>query len=106
MGADYTITVYVRGHTYMPVSGIAEAYHQSKSSVERNLKGILETDRYKGYRATINDDGTKLINALIYEDYLAVKGKLKEKNLARRLEPFSPAEVRKNWGEYNYEILI
>jgi len=103
---DYSIIVHVRGHTYLPVSGIAETYHQSKSTVERNLKGILDTDRYRGYRPVINEDGDKLVNLLVYEDYLACKGKMKEKNLARHLPPFDPAEVRKNWGEYKVPVII
>lgn len=106
MTADYSITVHVRGHTYLPVSGIAESYHQSKSTVERNIHGILDTDRYRGYRPVINDDGDRLVNVLIYEDYLCYKARLKERNLARHLPPFDPAEVRKNWGEYKVPIVI
>lgn len=106
MTADYTITVHVRGHTYLPVSGVAESYHQSKSTVERNLKGILDADRYRGYRPVINEDGDRLVNVLIYEDYLCYKARLKERNLARHLPPFDPAEVRKNWGEYKVPVII
>lgn len=106
MTADYSITVHVRGHTYLPVSGIADSYHQSKSTVERNLHGILDTDRYRGYRPVINEDGDRLVNVLIYEDYLCYKARLKERNLARHLPPFDPAEVRKNWGEYKVPVII
>ena len=106
MDGNYSVIVHVRGHTYLPVSGIAESYRQSKSTVGRILKEIQESERYKDYRVIINDDGDRLVNVLAYEDYLFYRTQLKNRNLARHLPPFDPAEVRRNWGEYKVPILI
>ena len=103
---DYSVVVHVRGHTYLPVSGIAEVYRQSKSTVLRILREIQESERYEGYRVIINDDGDRLVTVLVYEDYLYYRTQLKNRNLARRLPPFDPAEVRRNWGEYKVPVII
>ena len=103
---DYSVVIHVQNHTYLSVAGIAESYRQSKTTVGRILKEIQESGRYKDYRVIINDDGDRLVNVLIYEDYLYYRTQLKNRNLARRLPPFDPAEVRRNWGEYKVPVII
>ena len=83
---------------YLPVRRVAETYSQSKSTVNRILEELKATGRYSSYRVTINDDGDKLVNVLVYEDYLYYRTQLKNRNLAKNLPPFDPVEVRKNWG--------
>lgn len=89
-----------RGHTYMPVSGVSQEYGQSRSTVYMVLKEISDVkDRYKGYWMYLNDSGEKLVNTLIYEDYLHYRMKLKHPTLRKTVPSFDPQEVRRQRGE-------
>ena len=98
--------VMIRGHTYLPISGVAEEYGFSKSSVYRILSEIKSCDRYGDAWVTLNDCGDQLINTLIFEDFLRHRTELKNRNLARRLPPYDPAEVRRQRGEYKAVVTI
>ena len=75
-------------------------------AVYRILSEIRECDRYKDAWVTLNDCGDQLINTLIFEDFLRHRTELKNRNLARRLPPYDPAEVRKQRGEYKAVVTI
>ena len=101
---EYMVTI--RGYTYLPIKGVAEEYGCCRATVYNNLKLIRQCDRYKDAWVTINDDGDQLVNTLVYEDYLRHRTELKNKNLARRLPPYDPAEVRRQRGEYKAVVSI
>lgn len=85
--------------TYLPVSKICERYGISRRTVYRFYEEIRNYDRYKKAWISINDEGTTLFNTLVLEDFLRHRTELKHKNLARRLQPYNPKEVRWQRGE-------
>ena len=103
MNKDYYI-MSVRSSPYMLVKEIGKAYGRSYAAVYRELKEIENSDRYKGAWATLNDEGDTMINTLVYEDFLHYRSKLKDKNIARRLPPYSAEEVRRQRGEYKQAV--
>ena len=100
---DYCILI-VGGNPYMTVKETGKAYSRSPSSVYLDLKEIDSLDRYRGAWPTLNDAGDKLVNTLVYEDFLHYRSKLKDKNIARRLPPYSAEEVRRQRGEYKQAV--
>lgn len=98
--------VIIRGHTYLPIKGVAAEYGCCRATVYNILKEIKACDRYKDAWATINDAGDQLVNTLVFEDFLRHRTELKNRNLARRLPPYDPAEVRRQRGEYKAVVTI
>lgn len=100
------IIVLVKNKTYLTVKDTADVYGQCIATVYTNVKEMQALDRYKSVRIAINEDGTRLVNTLAYEDYLYVKKRLKHKNLAKRLPPYDPAVVREQHGEYKKVVTL
>lgn len=98
------VIVIMKSRTYMTVKHMSEWYEQSPQTIRRNVQAMKETGRYNNRYLIMDDEGKQLINTLMYEDYLAYKTELKNRNLARRLEPYDPAAIRRERGEYKYEI--
>lgn len=86
--------------TYMRISKAAEIYGLSDSTIRRHLREIEKLQRYKDAWPTINDEGDKLVNTLVLEDYMRHSVALKNPNLARRLKPFDEAAVMKHRGGF------
>lgn len=99
MDGDYYVIVR-HGHEFMPIRKVAELFYSTVTTVRRNLKIIEGLPRYKSAWITLNDDGDKLLNVLVYTDFLKNKSCLKDKNLAKHLPPFSESEVRIRRGDY------
>lgn len=99
-GMEDKIIIIVSTRQYMPVKSVSELYECSPQTVRRNIAKIKECGRYKGHKIVIDEDGKYLVDSLIYEDFLANKTALMSKNLARQLEPYSPAKIREARGEY------
>ena len=59
---------------------------------------MRETNRYNPKYLVLNEDGQQLINSLMYEDYLANKAAINAG--IKKLDPYDPAEVRRQRGEY------
>ncbi len=95
----YTITHEYRSNTYMKISDLAETYHTSSQNAYLILKEIEASPRYKGHWITINDFGVRMVNSLVFEDFLHYRTELKNPNLARHLPPYDPAKVRAERGE-------
>lgn len=98
------VIVIMKSRTYMTVKHMSEWYEQSPQTIRRNVQAMKETGRYNNRYLIMDDERKQLINTLMYEDYLAYKTELKNRNLARRLEPYDPAEIRKQRGEYQYAV--
>ena len=94
----YVVQIF-QGRQYMSVRDTAELYGASKSTICRWLSEIKTLKRYKGHPVTVNDDGTQLINTLILEDYLINKAAL-HSGLEKHLDPYDPARIRRERGEY------
>ena len=94
------LCIFVKSRTYMTVKSMSEYYESTPQTIRRNIKAMKESGRYDRTFISLDDDGKPLYNSLMYEDYLAHKVELKNKNLARRLSPYDPAEVRRQRGEY------
>ena len=88
----------------MTVKETGKAYGRSPAAVYLDLKEIEASDRYKGAWTTLNDAGYTLVNTLVYEEFLHYRSKLKDKNIARRLPPYSAEEVRRQRGEYKQAV--
>lgn len=99
MNEKVKIFVEYRSQQYLPVKDVVSHYCLSRSSVDRIVKEIEDCPRYKGQWISINEWGGKMINTLIFEDYLHYRTQLKNKNLAKGLPPYSPAKVREQRGE-------
>lgn len=99
MDSEYLILVR-HGHEFLPVKKVAELFYSSATTVRRNLEAIEKEPRYKNAWIYLNSDGDKIINILVYTDYLYYKSRLKQKNLSKLLPAFDEAEVRKRRGEY------
>lgn len=93
------IIVLVKSRTYMLVRDMASWYGQSPQTIRRNVQSMRECGRYNTRFLVLDDEGKQLVNSLMYEDYLSCKTALKNKNLAKRLKPYDPQEVRKQRGE-------
>lgn len=98
------VIVIMKSKTYMTVKHMAEWYERTEQTIRRDVKAMKETGRYNPRSLVLDDEGKQLINTLMYEDYLGHKTELKNRNLARRLAPYDPAAIRRERGEYKYEI--
>ena len=98
------VIVLVKSRTYMLVRDMASWYGHSPQTIRRNVQIMRESGRYNNKFLVLDSEGKQLINSLAYEDFLAHKVELKNRNLARRLAPYDPAEIRRQRGEYKYEI--
>lgn len=93
------VVVVLKSKVYMTVKHMAEWYSQSPQTIRRNVQNMKESGRYNTRFLVLDDEGKQLVNSLMYEDYLSCKTALKNKNLAKRLKPYDPQEVRKQRGE-------
>lgn len=93
------VVVLVKSRTYMLVRDMASWYGQSPQTIRRNVQSMRECGRYNTRFLVLDDEGKQLVNSLMYEDYLSCKTALKNKNLAKRLKPYDPQEVRRQRGE-------
>ena len=97
MTDQFFITV-IGSKQYMSVKDISSWYGMSRPSVYGILKEMEDSKRYG--RIALNECGDKLVDTLMLEDYLLHRSELKHPNLARRLPPYDPVEIRKRRGEY------
>ena len=93
------VIVLVKSRTYMLVRDMASWYGQSPQTIRRNVQFMRESGRYNNRFLVLDSEGKQLINSLMYEDFLAHKTELKNRNLARRLTPYDPAAIRRERGE-------
>lgn len=97
MGEKEAVLI-VRSRTYMTVKSMSEWYEKSAQTVRQDVRRMRETNRYNPKYLVLNEDGQQLINSLMYEDYLANKAAINAG--IKRLDPYDPAEVRRQRGEY------
>lgn len=88
----------VRSRTYMTVKSMSEWYEKSAQTVRQDVRRMREIKRYNPKYLVLNEDGQQLINSLMYEDYLANKAAINAG--IKKLDPYDPAEVRRQRGEY------
>ena len=97
MGEKEAVLI-VRSRTYMTVKSMSEWYEKSAQTVRQDVRRMRETKRYNPKYLVLNEDGQQLINSLMYEDYLANKAAINAG--IKKLDPYDPAEVRRQRGEY------
>ena len=98
------VVVLIKGTTYQTVKSIAAEYGRTPQWVSNILREIKDSGRYRTAWIESGGDKDRLINTLVFEDYLHYRSKLKDRNLARKVPPYDPAEVRRQRGEYK-EVL-
>ena len=105
---ETVIMVQVKRCAYMLVKDMQKYYGKSNKIIYSELADLEKhEDRYQGFRIYLNNGaGHKMVNLLVYEDFLYYRTKLKDRNMARKVPPFSPADVRKNWGEYLTPVIV
>lgn len=92
-------SIQLSGAVYLPIKEVCSRYSLSKSSVYSMLKEMEESQRYRKHWVTLNDGGDRLINCLVFEDYLRYRTELKHPNVAKMLPPYDPKMVRKERGD-------
>lgn len=97
MGEKEAVLI-VRSRTYMTVKSMSEWYEKSAQTVRQDVRRMREIKRYNPKYLVLNEDGQQLINSLMYEDYLANKAAINAG--IKKLDPYDPAEVRRQRGEY------
>ena len=97
MGEKEAVLI-VRSKTYMTVKSMSEWYEKSAQTVRQDVRRMREINRYNPKYLVLNEDGQQLINSLMYEDYLANKAAINAG--IKKLDPYDPAEVRRQRGEY------
>ena len=70
----------------------------SPSSVRRYMDEIERCDRYKGQKVTANTTGTRMVNVLVWDDYLVYRAQM-ENGLGKHIPPYDPKVVRRWRGE-------
>ena len=88
----------IKSKTYMTVKAMSEWYEKSGQTIRQDVRRMRETKRYNPKYLVLNEDGQQLINSLMYEDYLANKAAINAG--IKKLDPYDPAEVRRQRGEY------
>ena len=78
---------------YYKISEICEMYHKSKTTVRKYLEEIERDPRYKSAWIYLDDKQPRLVNVLVWEDYLHHKSWLEDKNLRKHLKPYNPWEI-------------
>lgn len=102
---NYMVVIYTQSN-FIPVKMLAQKYFCTETTVRRNLKVIETLPRYKDACLYLNEDGDRLINDLVYFDYLEHKSVLKQKNLAKHLPEFSMASTMKRRGDFRELVKI
>ena len=97
------LVVSVKGTTYQSAKDLAAEYGRTPQWVSNILAEIKECGRYRSAWIYLGEKD-KLINTLVFEDYLFYRSKLKDRNLAKKVPPYDPAEVRRQRGEYKEVI--
>ena len=85
--------------TYLPVNKIAEEYGMPKRTVYNIVAEMKSCARYEGVWVTLDGGRRQLVNTLALEDYLRFRQRLRYRNLAKTLPPYSATEVLKQRGE-------
>ena len=98
------IVVLVKTSTYQSTKSLATEYGRTPQWVSKILSEIKGSDRYRSAWIETGGERDRLINTLVFEDYLYYRSKLKDRNLARKVPPYDPAKVRWQRGEYK-EVL-
>ena len=88
-----------RDPTYLKISELASEYHRSKQTIYSDLACIEQEQRYKGFWIYLHDGSPKLVNRNVYEDFLHYRTYLQDSHLRKHLQPYDPAEVRRQRGE-------
>jgi hypothetical protein len=86
------------GGTYKRISTIANMYSMTPANVRLIVKEIESCPRYKNRWISLNDYGVRLINTLVFEDYMRYRGAIKS-GLSKHLPPYDPAVVRRERGD-------
>lgn len=102
---NYMVVIYTQSN-FIPVKMLAQKYFCTETTVRRNLKTIETLPRYKDACLYLNEDGDRLVNDLVYFDYLEHKSVLKEKNLAKHLPEFSMASAMERRGDFKKLVRI
>ena len=93
------MSILQHGETiYKRVSTIASAYSMTPANVRLIIKEIESCPRYKGRWISLNDYGVRLINTLVFEDYMRYRGAIKS-GLSKHLPTYDPAVVRRERGD-------
>ena len=100
MREDYMIVMVVASRQYMSIREMSTYYGMKRPTIYNIIKEMESCGRYRYDQISINDYGDKLVDTLAFEDYLLNRTSLKNRNLARRLPPYDPTEVRKRRGEF------
>ena len=79
---------------------LADEYGISERTVDNRMKEIEEeTERYGKY-AVLKEGYMKVVNYLVWVDFMANRRLLREKNLRKHVDPYDPIEVAKSIGLY------
>lgn len=93
----------ISGVPYKSKIVLAKELGISPGTVNNRAKEIKEevlNGRYPDC-SVIEDGGLKLINYLVFIDYLNNRQKLREPNLRKYVQPFDAYEIAKSIGYYN-----
>lgn len=98
--ASANVVIILQDKVYMTVSDTAKMYSRCERTIRNDIKAMKESGRYNNRMMVLDPEGKMLVNSLMLEDWMSVKHRMKHKNLARDLEPFDAAAIRRARGEY------
>lgn len=79
---------------------LADEYGISERTVDNRMKEIeAERERYGKY-AVLKEGYMKVVNYLVWVDYMKNRQALREKNLRKHVDAFDPEEVARAIGLY------
>lgn len=93
----------IRGIPYKTKLDLAKAIGVSPGTVNNRAKEIKEEilkGRYPNC-SIIEDGGLKLINCLVFIDYINNRQMLLQPNCRKQVEPFNAGEIARSIGLYN-----
>ena len=93
------VVVILKSRIYMTIKDLSIWYGITPQTIRRTVQAMKECGRYNNRFLVLDESGKWLVNSLMVEDYWAHKTELKNKNLAKRLKPYDPKEVRLQRGE-------
>ncbi len=84
---------------------IAEIIHASKRTVFNIVQEIeaLEGERYP-VGSTSRPGNVKVVDRLVLQDYIRYRKQIREKNLARKLEPYDPRKQARLLGYFDEQL--
>lgn len=92
----------IKGSPYMSKKALSEMTGLSTRTIENKVQGIMKHcgkgKRYSEY--AVIDDGIVLINVYAFYDYCKYRKYLEDKNMAKHVPAFAPAEIAQLmcWG--------